>query len=155
MDRVFEGVWGYRMAREILVQCLGAGPPGRLRTPAPRNNAEFSSANSRYHDRAPVAAHPSRRPAVSPPAHKKRPPRISRRSLMEAQGIEPWSESASRTASTCVGRISCRHSGPVTSRPARSLSPRFSPRAPEPHAGPARICDSGPTPQAGFGTEGA
>ena len=43
--------------------------------------------------------------------------------LMEAQGIEPWSESASRTASTCVGGISCRRRGPVTSRPSRSLSP--------------------------------
>ena len=28
---------------------------------------------------------------------------VSRLSCMEAQGIEPWSESASETASTCVG----------------------------------------------------
>ena len=99
-------------------------------------------------------APPSRRPFPAP-AQKTTAATLSRRSSMEAQGIEPWSESASRTASTCVGGISCRHSGPVTSRPSRSLSPRFSPRAPEPRAGPARIFDSGPTPQAGFGTEGA
>lgn len=37
--------------------------------------------------------------------------RFSYRPLMEAQGIEPWSESTSGTASTCVGLASSLASG--------------------------------------------
>ena len=59
---------------------------------------------------------------------KKSRAKIARR--MEAQGIEPWSESVSETASTCVGGILRRRHGPVTSRPSRGLSPRvLAPRA--------------------------
>jgi len=59
---------------------------------------------------------------------KKRRAKIARR--MEAQGIEPWSESASETASTCVGWNFRRRHGPVTGRPSRGLAPEdLAPRA--------------------------
>ena len=41
---------------------------------------------------------------------------------VEAQGIEPWSETGSRTASTCVGRSSCRHALLATDQPSGRLS---------------------------------
>ena len=62
--------------------------------------------------------------------HKKTPREKNRAAGMEAQGIEPWSESASETASTCVGWNFCRRRGPVTGRPSRGLAPEdLAPRA--------------------------
>ena len=73
---------------------------------------------------------------------------------MEAQGIEPWSEPASCTASTCVGRPSNLGSGAVTDRPTRSEPPKISPAALEDRGKPARLCYSVPPPRAGYETEG-
>jgi hypothetical protein len=83
------------------------------------------------------------------PLGTKKPPRKSRGGGMEAQGIEPWSESASEMASTCVGRNSRRHRGSVTDRPPRSLSPEISFRTQEHRPKPARIFDSPPAPRTG------
>ena len=43
---------------------------------------------------------------------------------VEAQGIEPWSETGSKTASTCVGQPSCRRAQLVTDQPSERLFPR-------------------------------
>lgn len=60
---------------------------------------------------------------------------------VEAQGIEPWSECGSRTASTCVGSASCFTPAPAPSRPGRVLAPEVSPHVAGRHAWPARIFD--------------
>ncbi len=71
--------------------------------------------------------------------------------LMEAQGIEPWSESASSTTSTCVGRVSYRRVGAAL----RPASP--TPSSEKSHSRRRRSAASQPgfairyrTPQAGF-----
>jgi hypothetical protein len=70
---------------------------------------------------------------------------------VEAQGIEPWSEYASETASTCIGPISCLFAGPASSRPVRrSASCDSRCTVVRRRRQPARLCDTVGTPQAGF-----
>ena len=80
---------------------------------------------------------------------------LATRYLVEAQGIEPWSEPAFSAASTCVGR--CLRVVPGRSSanlPGTNLR-RISPGASEDHARPARLCYSTPTPRTGSVAEGA
>lgn len=66
---------------------------------------------------------------------------------VEAQGIEPWSETGSKTASTCVGQPSCRRAQLVTDQPSERLSPidlADSVRAPEPASPDFRFGNDAP-----------
>src|SRR6185436_3144669 len=75
--------------------------------------------------------------------------------LMEAQGIEPWSEPVSSTASTCVGRCLCVAPGRSSANLPGTNLRLISPAAPEDHGRPARLCYSMPSPRTGSVTEGA
>jgi hypothetical protein len=68
---------------------------------------------------------------------------------MEAQGIEPWSEPASGTASTCVGRgLRVAPDRSSANLPGTNLQ-QISPAASEARGRPVRLCYSTPTPRTG------
>src|SRR5690606_9338896 len=99
-----------------------------------------------------VASHESRtletRLATRDSRLTKGPPPSRRTAPVEAQGIEPWSEPASRPATTCVGPSRCRPAA-VTDQPPRRQSPEIS--FPDSgHSGnqPGLLCRGG-TPRAG------
>jgi len=82
-------------------------------------------------------------------------PGIRGREVMEAQGIEPWSEPAFSAASTCVGRCLCVVPGRSSANLPGTNLRRISPAASEDHVRPARLCYSTPTPRTGSVAEGA
>lgn len=82
-------------------------------------------------------------------------PKSRGRKGMEAQGIEPWSEPASSTASTCVGRCLRVVPGRSSANLPETNLRRISPATSEDHGRPARFCYSTPTPRTGSVAEGA
>ena len=70
---------------------------------------------------------------------------------MEAQGIEPWSESASETASTCVCSVSSLAWARYRANRSHVDLPRISGLTWENRQPLARIFDPKPTPRTGFG----